>query len=320
MFEQMISQIKGEKIKIVYPEGMDERIVEACAKLKEEDLLEPIIIGNPSEVKALAQKIGVSIEGIELVDPTSYEQKGMLLEQLTEIRNGKNTEEELTAWLEKGNYLGTMMVKAGLADGLVGGATYSTGDTVRPSLQIVKTKPGISKVSSSMVMVRGDEKYIMGDCAINIAPTSEDLAEMAVECAKTAKVFGIDPRVALLSFSTMGSGKSPQSEKVANAKLILDQTETDFAYDGELQFDAAFVPSVGKKKAPNSEVAGSANTFVFPSLEAANIGYKLVQRLAGFDAVGPILQGLNAPINDLSRGCSVDDIYKLSIITAMQTK
>jgi phosphate acetyltransferase len=320
MFEQMISQIKGERIKIVYPEGMDERIVEACAKLKEEDLLEPIIIGNPSEVKALAQKIGVSIEGIELVDPTSYEQKGMLLEQLTEIRNGKNTEEELTAWLEKGNYLGTMMVKAGLADGLVGGATYSTGDTVRPSLQIVKTKPGISKVSSSMVMVRGDEKYIMGDCAINIAPTSEDLAEMAVECAKTAKVFGIDPRVALLSFSTMGSGKSPQSEKVANAKLILDQTETDFAYDGELQFDAAFVPSVGKKKAPNSEVAGSANTFVFPSLEAANIGYKLVQRLAGFDAVGPILQGLNAPINDLSRGCSVDDIYKLSIITAMQTK
>jgi len=320
MFEQVISQIKGEKIKIVYPEGMDERIVEACAKLKEEDLVEPIIIGNPEEVNALAKKLNVSIDGIEIVNPAAYDKKAMLLEQLVAIRNGKNTEEELSQWLEKGNYLGTMMVKAGLADGLVGGATYSTGDTVRPSLQIVKTKPGISKVSSAMVMVRGDEKYIYGDCAINIAPTSEDLAEMAVECAKTARVFGIDPRVALLSFSTMGSGKSPQSEKVANAKTILDGIETDFAYDGELQFDAAFVPSVGEKKAPNSEVAGNANTFVFPSLEAANIGYKLVQRLAGFDAVGPILQGLNAPINDLSRGCSVDDIYKLSIITAMQTK
>lgn len=320
MFEQMISQIKGEKIKIVYPEGMDERIVEACSRLKEDDLVQPIIIGNPEEVKALADKIGVSIEGIELVDPSNYDQKEMLLKQLVEIRNGKNTEEELSAWLDKGNYLGTMMVKAGLADGLVGGATYSTGDTVRPSLQIVKTKPGISKVSSAMVMVREDEKYIFGDCAINIDPTSADLAEMAEECAKTARVFGIEPRVALLSFSTMGSGKSPQADKVANAKVILDGIETDFAYDGELQFDAAFVPSVGKKKAPNSTVAGNANTFVFPSLESANIGYKLVQRLAGFDAVGPVLQGLNAPINDLSRGCSVDDVYKLSIITAMQTK
>ncbi len=320
MFEQMISQIKGKKIKIVYPEGMDERIVEACARLKSDDLVEPIIIGAKEDVNALASKIGANIDGIEIVDPASYDKKEMLLTQLEEIRNGKNSKEELSLWLEKGNYLGTMMVKAGLADGLVGGATYSTGDTVRPSLQIVKTKPGISKVSSAMVMVREDEKYIFGDCAINIDPTSEDLAEMAKECAKTARVFGIEPRVALLSFSTMGSGKSPQAEKVSNAKAILDTQETDFAYDGELQFDAAFVPSVGKKKAPNSEVAGSANTFVFPSLESANIGYKLVQRLAGFDAVGPVLQGLNAPINDLSRGCSVDDVYKLSIITAMQTK
>ena len=319
MFEKMIEQIEGKNIKIVFPEGMDDRIIEACSKLKQDNLVEPIIIGVEADVKALAEKIGVVIEGIEIVNPDTYSKKADLLSQLSEIRAGKNTPEQLEEWLQKGNYLGTMMVKAGLAAGLVGGATYSTGDTVRPSLQIVKTKPGISKVSSSMVMVRGDEKYIMGDCAINIDPTSEDLAEMAIECAKTGRVFGIDPKVALLSFSTMGSGKSPQADKVVKAKEILDKTEADFDYDGELQFDAAFVESVGNKKAPNSKVAGKANTFVFPSLESANIGYKLVQRLAGFDAVGPILQGLNAPINDLSRGCSVDDIYKLSIITAMQT-
>ncbi len=318
MFELMKKKIENKGVKIVFPEGNDSRILEACAKLNEEGLLKPIILGNEKEVKELALSVDANLDGIEIIDIENVDST-LMLEELKKIRGEKNSEEELKAWLKKSNYYGTMLVKMGLANGLVGGATYSTGDTVLPSLQIIKTQPGVKKVSSAFVMVRGEEKYIMGDCAININPTSEDIAGTAVGCAKMARVFDINPVVGLLSFSTMGSASGAEVDKVVNAKKCLDEMDTDFEYDGEFQFDAAFVESVGKKKAPNSKVAGQANVFVFPSLEAGNIGYKIAQRFGNFEAIGPLLLGLNAPVNDLSRGCNVDEIYKLSIITAVQS-
>ena len=216
------------------------------------------------------------------------------------------------------NYFGTMLVHTNKADGLVSGAAHSTADTVRPALQIIKTKQGVSKTSGVFIMVREEEKYVFADCAINIAPDSNDLAEIAIESAKTAKMFGIEPRVAMLSFSTKGSAKSPETEKVAAAVAVAKEREPELTLDGEFQFDAAFVPSVAKSKAPGSDIQGDANVFVFPSLEAGNIGYKIAQRLGNFEAVGPILQGLNRPVNDLSRGCNEEDVYKLALITAAQ--
>ena len=216
------------------------------------------------------------------------------------------------------NYFGTMLVYTNKADGLVSGAAHSTADTVRPALQIIKTKQGVSKTSGVFIMVREDEKYVFADCAINIAPDSNDLAEIAIESAKTAKMFGIEPRVAMLSFSTKGSAKSHETEKVAEAVTVAKERDPELTLDGEFQFDAAFVPSVAKSKAPDSQIQGDANVFVFPSLEAGNIGYKIAQRLGNFEAVGPILQGLNRPVNDLSRGCNEEDVYKLALITAAQ--
>ncbi len=318
MFNKMKEQIKGKGIKIVFPEGEDTRILEACAKLHAEGLIHPIIIGNNDSVIELGKSVGVDLSDVEIIDIEKYDTSQMF-EVLREVRNGKNSDEELNEWLKKSNYFATLLVKIGYASGLVGGATYSTGDTVRPSLQIIKTVPGVKKVSSAFIMVRENERFVMGDCAININPSSEDIAATALGCSCMARVFGIDPKVALLSFSTLGSAASPEVDKVAAAKTILDGMETDFEYEGELQFDAAFVPEVGKLKAPNSKVAGNANVFVFPSLEAGNIGYKIAQRLGGYEAIGPLLLGLNAPINDLSRGCNVDEIYKLSIITAVQS-
>ena len=217
-----------------------------------------------------------------------------------------------------------MLVYAGKADGLVSGAAHSTGDTVRPALQIIKTKPGVSRTSGIFFMIKDDKQYIFGDCAINPELDAQGLAEVAVESAKSAQSFGMDPRVAMLSFSTKGSAKSDDVEKVANAvqlaqeKVSADHLE-NVIIDGEFQFDAAIVPAVAEKKAPGAKIQGDANVFVFPSLEAGNIGYKIAQRLGGFDAVGPVLQGLNSPVNDLSRGCSIEDVYNLSIITAAQT-
>ncbi len=319
MFEAMKSKISGKGIKLVFPEGNDERILKACELLNKEGLVIPIILGNVDEVNKLANSTDADISGIEIIDPTDNPHSEEMLKLLVELRKGKNEESELKEWIKKTNYFGTMLVKMNVADGLVGGATYSTGDTVKPSLQIIKTVPGVKKVSSAMIMVKDDSKFIFGDCAINISPTSNDIAETAIGCATIARSVDIDPKVALLSFSSMGSASGEEVEKVINAKKSLDDLNVDFDYDGELQFDAAFVEKVGRKKAPNSSVAGQANVFVFPSLEAGNIGYKLVERLAGYEAIGPLLLGLNAPINDLSRGCSVDDIYKLSIITAVQS-
>ena len=329
MFENLVEILKANPRKIVYTEGSDARILESAARLKKDGFLTPVLVGNVDEVKAAAAKGGFDIEGLEILDPLTYDKMDEMVNTMVELRKGKMSAEDCRAALSKGNYFGTMLVKMGVADALLGGATYSTADTVRPALQLVKTRKGANLVSSCFIMVRGDEMLAMVDCAINISyedkldkegnvtlSAAQQLAEVAVETAKTAKVFGMDPKVAMLSYSTKGSGKGPSVDLVRNATAIAKEMAPDVAIDGEMQFDAAVSPVVGQLKFPGSPVAGYANTFIFPEIQSGNIGYKIAQRLGGFAAYGPILQGLNAPINDLSRGCDAEEVYQMSIITA----
>lgn len=320
MFENMIAQLKsGPKRKLVFTEGTEPRILNAASRLYREGILTPVLLGNVDEVKAAASEQGQPIDGCEIVDPLDYPDIDTMITKMVELRKGKMTADDCRTALKKANYFGTMLVKMGGADGLLGGATYSTADTVRPALQIIKCKPGSKIVSSSFIMRRatdrGEELYAMADCAINIDPGVDELVEIVLETARTARLFGIEPKVALLSYSSMGSGKGDTVDKVRTAAERLKAMQLDFPVDGELQFDAAFSPVVAKTKAPDSKVAGQANTFIFPNINAGNIGYKIAQRLGGFEAFGPILQGLNAPINDLSRGCNADEVYKMAIIT-----
>ncbi|MGO4961986.1 phosphate acetyltransferase [Jeotgalibaca porci] len=321
MFESLEAKIKGKKIKIVFPEATDSRILGAVVRLKAEDLVDPILIGNVAEVESAAKERGFDIEGISVIDPANYDDFDGMVASFIDRRKGKATEEQARKTLLDENYFGTMLVYMGLADGLVSGAVHSTGDTVRPALQIIKTKPGVSRTSGAFIMLRGrgQEKYLFADCAININPNAQELAEIAVESAKTAEMFDIEPNVAMLSFSTKGSASSPEQEKVAEATRIAQELAPEYKIDGELQFDAAFVEAVAKQKAPESEVAGKATVFVFPEIQSGNIGYKIAQRFGAFEAVGPILQGLNQPISDLSRGCVEEDVFKTAIITANQT-
>lgn len=318
LFDVLEKKISGKNLKIVFPEGLDERILAAAGRLAKDGLVTPVVIGNVQEIQEKASQLSVSLDGVETYDPNTYEKMDEMVATFVELRKGKATEEQARKILLDENYFGTMLVQMDLAHGMVSGAAHSTADTVRPALQIIKTKPGVKKTSGVFIMVRDDEKYVFADCAINITPESQDLAEIAVESAKTAEMFDIEPRVALLSFSTKGSAVSPETEKVIAALKIANELDPELIVDGEIQFDAAFVPSVAKSKAPNSPLEGQANVFIFPSLEAGNIGYKMVQRLGGFEAVGPILQGLKRPVNDLSRGCNEEDVYKLAIITASQ--
>jgi len=333
MFDKLIANLKSSKKTIVFTEGSDPRILSAADRLIKEDLMGVILCGNVDEVKAAAKNGGFNIDGAEIVDPATYPEMDALVAQMFELRKGKMTEEECRAALAKSNYFGTMLVKAGKADALLGGATYSTADTVRPALQIIKTKKGSNLVSSSFILFREkdgkEEKIAMGDCAINLGYTdrldkdgnvvlsaARQLAEVAVETAKTADFFGIDPKVAVLSFSTYGSGKGGTVQLSHDAVIEARNIDPNLVIDGEFQFDAAVSAEVAKTKCPDSKVAGQANTFIFPLIEAGNIGYKIAQRLGGYEAYGPILQGLNAPINDLSRGCNADEVYKMAIITA----
>ncbi|MCQ5363466.1 phosphate acetyltransferase [Anoxybacillus salavatliensis] len=318
LFAALKQKVAGKNVTIVFPEGLDERILTAVGRLAAENVLHPIVIGEQEAVVQKAKELGLTLEKVEIIHPRTYEGMDEMVAAFIERRKGKVTEEDARNILLDENYFGTMLVYMGKAHGLVSGAAHSTADTVRPALQIIKTKPGIRKTSGVFIMVRGDEKYVFADCAINIAPDSQDLAEIAIESAQTAKMFDIEPRVAMLSFSTKGSAKSPETEKVIEAVRIAKEMAPELTLDGEFQFDAAFVPSVAKKKAPDSVIQGDANVFIFPSLEAGNIGYKIAQRLGNFEAVGPILQGLNQPVNDLSRGCNAEDVYKLSLITATQ--
>ena len=329
MFQAMIETLKKNPRSIVFTEGHDSRILEATARLVADGFLRPILVGNVEEVKANAAKGGFNIDGVEILDPATYPGMDEMVAKMVELRKGKMTEAECRKALSAGNYFGTMLVKMGYADSLLGGATYSTADTVRPALQIVKTRKGAHLVSSCFILARGDEKIAMGDCAINLGyedrldkdgnvvlSAAQQLAEVAIETANTAKVFGIDPKVAMLSFSTNGSGKGGTVKLSHDATAVAKEMAPDLLIDGEMQFDAAVAPEVGQLKFPGSPVAGYANTFIFPCIEAGNIGYKIGQRLGGFEGYGPILQGLAAPINDLSRGCNAEEVYKMAIITA----
>ena len=321
MFAQLISTLKKRPKTLVFTEGTDPRILEASARLLSGNFLKPVLVGNPDEIAAAAEDIGFNIRGAEIIDPENFDGMDEMVDEMVELRKGKMTADECRAALKKSNYFGTMLVKMGKADCLLGGATYSTADTVRPALQLIKTKPGNKIVSSCFILVRpsatGDREVLaMGDCAINIKPTEDELVEIGIETAKTAKVFGIDPKVAYLSYSTLGSGKGEDVDKMRNACEKAKAAAPDLDIEGELQFDAAVSPRVAHTKCPNSKVAGHANTFIFPDINAGNIGYKIAQRLGSFDAYGPILQGLNAPINDLSRGCNAQEVYSMAIITA----
>lgn len=320
LFDNLKQKVAGANKTIVFPEGQEPRIFRAAIRLKNDGLVVPILLGKVDEIKQNAENEGVDLGDIELIDPNTYPEDKFaeMVEAFVERRKGKNTKEQAETMLRDVNYFGTMLVYMDKADGLVSGAIHSTGDTVRPVLQIIKTKPGVSRTSGAFVMVKGDERYLFADCAININPGAQELAEIAVESANTAKIFDIDPQVAMLSFSTMGSAKSDEVTKVQEAVKLAKELAPNEKIDGELQFDAAFVPVVAKQKAPESEVAGHANVFVFPELQSGNIGYKIAQRLGGFEAIGPVLQGLNKPVSDLSRGSVEEDVYKVAIITAAQ--
>lgn len=320
LFEKLHGNLVS-KPRIVYPEGSDPRIIGGCSRLVREGKIEGILLGNPEEIKKSAEENSLDLEGIVIKDYLNDGEMEAMVDAFVDLRKGKNTKDQAMEMLKSPNYYGTMMVKLAKADAMIAGAVSSTGDTIIPALQIIKAKPGDSRISGSMVMFGPNgERYIFADIAINISLDSEGLAELAKQSAETARIFDLDPKVAMLSFSTKGSAKSEETEKVVRAVEITQEKYPDLVIDGELQFDAAISPSVGKRKAPGSPVAGQANVFIFPDLEAGNIGYKIAQRLGGYEAIGPILQGLAAPIADLSRGCNEEDVYKLSIVTGLQAQ
>ena len=321
MFGKLIEGLKKNPKTIVFTEGTDARILEASARLLSGTFLKPVLVGNEKEIYEAAEKAGFNIRGAEIVDPENYSEMEAMVEKMVELRKGKMTAEECRALLKKGNYFGTMLVKMGKADCLLGGATYSTADTVRPALQLIKTKPGNKIVSSCFIMVRPaasgeNEVLAMADCAINIKPNEDELVEICRETVECAKVFGVDPKGAFLSYSTLGSGKGEDVDKMRNACAKAQELMPGTPIGGEFQFDAAVSPVVAKTKHIADGVGGHANTFIFPDINAGNIGYKIAQRLGKFDAYGPILLGLNAPINDLSRGCNAQEVYSIAIITA----
>ena len=321
-FGAMIKQLKKNPKTIVFTEGSDPRILEAASRLLASSFLTPILLGNEDEVQDAAEEAGYNIRGAQILNPENYDKMDEMVEAFCELRKSKGmTPEKALPILKQGNYFGTMLVKMGIADCLLGGATYSTADTVRPALQIIKTKPGNSIVSSCFILVRpsatGENEVVaMADCAINIHPSEDELVEICGETIECAKVFGVDPKVAFLSFSTNGSAKDADVTKMHNAAQKAKEKYPEVPIDGEIQFDAAVSPRVAETKVPGWKAAGHANTFIFPDINAGNIGYKIAQRFGNFDAYGPILLGLNAQINDLSRGCNALEVYSMAIITA----
>ncbi len=317
LFDSLKEMVSKKKTAIVFPEGNSERVLRATVRLKKEGIMEPIILGQEEVVRAVAKEKNIDISDLTLLDPSTYEDFEFLVEKFVERRKGKITAEQARAkMLEDVNYFGTMLVYTDKAAGLVSGAVHTTGDTVRPALQLIKVKPIYNRTSGVFILVKEDKQYVVADCAINIAPNAEELAEIAIATADTAKSIGMEPRIAMLSFSTKGSANSEETERVAKATELVREKAPDLIVDGEIQFDAAFVPEIADRKAPGSPLKGEANVFIFPSLDAGNIGYKLIQRFGGYDAVGPILQGLNKPVSDLSRGCNEEEVYKLALFTA----
>ncbi len=328
LLSQIVARAKANKQRIVLPEAEEERTLCAADRVLAEDIADLILIGNPEKVHALAQKKGLkNIDKATLIDPENYEHSEEMAEKLAEIRKSKGmTIEEARKLVKNPLYLGCMIIKTNGADGQISGALSTTGDTLRPALQIIKCAPGITCVSGGMLLISKQKQYgedgvlVVGDVAVTPMPDAAQLSQIAVCTAQTAKsVAGFaDPRVAMLSFSTKGSAKHEVVDKVVEATRLAKELDPALKIDGELQADAALVPSVGSKKAPGSDIAGNANVLVFPNLEVGNIGYKLVQRLGDAIAIGPILQGIARPVNDLSRGCSVEDVYYMVAITACQ--
>ena len=331
LLDEIKAKAAANKKTIVLCEGEDKRVVEAAAKITKEGIAKIVLIGNEAECKKVAP--GVDLKGITLVDPLTSDKTEKYAQILYEARKAKGmTEEEARVQAKDRTMFGALMLKAGDVDGYVSGACHSTANTLRPGLQVVKTAPGINTVSSCFIMIAPNKhKYnpdgvaVFADCAINIEPTAEQLADIAVSSAKTAKaIAGIEPRVAMLSFSTKGSGNDDKYTqtvpRVKEAVEIAKSKAPDLALDGEFQFDAAVAPEVGQLKAPGSKVAGNANVFVFPNINAGNIGYKIAQRFGGYMAIGPVCQGFAKPLNDLSRGCDVEDIVATVAVTALQAE
>ncbi|MBS4062260.1 MAG: phosphate acetyltransferase [Bacteroidetes bacterium] len=327
LIQNIRERAKGTNKKIVLPEGTEERTMRAADIILEENIAEIILLGNEAIIMENASHWNLkNIRKATIIDPVAHSRKQYFAEMLVTIRKSKGlTIEEALVLVENPLYLAVLLIKNGDADGEVAGANNSTGDVLRPAFQIVKTQPGFSAVSGAFIMIVPDKNYgedgilVFADCAVNPDPTVKELAEIAVASAQTAKnIAGIEPRVAMLSFSTKGSANHEKADKVIEATKLAKIMDPTLQIEGELQADAAIVESIGRKKAPGSSIAGRANVLVFPSLESGNIAYKLVQRLAGAEAIGPVLQGMAAPINDLSRGCSVEDIVNLVAITVNQ--
>lgn len=328
LINEIIERAKADKQRIVLPEGTETRTLQAADQLVRDGVAEIILLGDPQEINLLANQLELKNIGKTLViDPKNHDKKQTYIDLLVKLRQAKGmTPEKAAVLVEDPLYLACLMIKNGDADGEIAGAQNTTGDVLRPALQIIKTSPGVSVVSGAFIMFTKTTQYgkdgilIFADCAVMPNPTAQELASIAIASAQTARgIVGVEPRVAMLSFSTKGSAQHEMIDKVAEATRIAKEIAPDLLIDGELQADAALVPSVGASKAPGSAIAGKANVLVFPTLEAGNIGYKLVQRLGNAEAVGPILQGMAAPVNDLSRGCSVDDIYKMVAIAANQS-
>ena len=327
LIDKMIQRAKANKQRIVLPEGTEERTLRAADKLLSDEIANIVLLGDPEEIRDMAQQMGLTnINKAEIINPKEHNNKEVYIDQLVELRKNKGmTTEKASKVVEDPLYLSCLMIKNGDADGEVAGAQNTTGDVLRPALQIIKTLPGVKVVSGAFIMYTQTPQFgedgilLFADCAVMPNPNAEELASIAVSSAQTMQsLVGVEPKVAMLSFSTKGSAEHEMVDKVREATAIAKETNPLLMIDGELQADAALVPEVGKSKAPGSSIAGKANVLVFPTLESGNIGYKLVQRLGNAQAIGPVLQGMAAPVNDLSRGCSVDDIYNMVTITANQ--
>lgn len=318
---ELTKKAGSNRKRIVLPESDDERILKAGAQILQKGAADIVFLGEPDQIEDAGLRLGLDLTSAEVVSLSDSEKLARYTAKLVELRAHKGMDEtKARETLTDISYFATMMIACGDADGMVSGAAHTTAHTIRPALQVIKTQPGVKLVSGAFLMVFDDHFDVYSDCAVTISPNAEQLADIAVVSAKTAAQFGLEPKVAMLSYSTIDSGSGPLVELVREATAKAQAAAPEIAIDGPLQFDAAVVESVATKKAPQSPVAGQANTFIFPDLNAGNITYKAVQRTSGALAIGPILQGLNAPVNDLSRGATVDDIINTIIITAIQAQ